>query len=70
MLNHRLMILLANSKSEEDTAKTGHFSISEENIDRLSCLGKVEHRNEIRIRQQYLNGVLPTMSHPEFLENL
>ena len=43
----------------KDTTKTGYFSHLVGNIDHLLCLGKLEHPYESRIRQQYLNVVLP-----------
>ena len=41
-------------KVGKDTTKTRHFPLSVGNIDHLSCLGKLEHPYESRIRQQYL----------------
>ena len=45
-------------KVGKDTTKTVHFPFAVGNIDHLSCLEKVEHLYEGRIRQQYLNGVV------------
>ena len=53
------LILVANSKSGKDATKTGYFPFSMGNIDRPSCLEKVEHPYESRIRHQYQCGGVP-----------
>jgi hypothetical protein len=57
-LFHQLVILLANSKSGKYTTRTGYFSFPVGNTYHFSCLKKMEHPYESRIRQQYLSVAL------------